>query len=269
MIADMYRRRMIGSGWASSGCFLIAGMLFLIWRPRTSDDWLAFSAILLAGAALAAGSVISRSKYEKVKNLQIPEESVPLKEWGHMVIKRDLAFLPQLLLFHKDGRLVGTVRAIKPPLYILPLSVLLKDSLIFLFPLNYEIQSPDGRTLLTLRRRGLKQSVVTILDTDGQTLGKYVQEDFKSLINVSGMLYGPREDRILSVKVKGLSGDLVISGEDGIPLARFANGFFPHNNTELFRDFDNDIVHLSEDLAEDRKKLLIGTVSYLFLERSK
>ncbi len=36
---------------------------------------------------------------------------------------------------------------------------------------------------------------------------------------------------------------------------------------KLFRDMDNDIVEVSNQLSEQYKRLLFGTIGYLFIQR--
>ncbi|MBS7428622.1 hypothetical protein KM914_05260 [Virgibacillus pantothenticus] len=42
----------------------------------------------------------------------------------------------------------------------------------------------------------------------------------------------------------------------------YANGY-----RKLFRDMDNDIVKVSNQLSEQHKRLLFGTIGYLFIQR--
>ncbi|WP_281657845.1 hypothetical protein [Halobacillus sp. Cin3] len=70
------------------------------------------------------------------------------------------------------------------------------------------------------------------------------------------------------MQASGLSGDFTLKDETGHTWAHFYNGRFHVEYTRIFRDIDNDIVELSDTLTKENKTLLLGTIGFLFIERS-
>ncbi|WP_240377059.1 hypothetical protein [Bacillus piscicola] len=269
MIASMYQRRMKAAFIISIVIFLIAVGVILIDWPDSSDDWLTIFSIGMVGLFMGTIAFSSRKKYIDVKDIHIPRGSTSVMELDHLVLKKDVGFFPRLLLFEKQGRFIGTVKPLKIPYLLYPVSLVLRDSLIMMLPISYGVFSNDDSVMLTLKRRGIKQSTVTVKDTQGERLGEYVQKDFKSLVKVQGELRDASGEIILPVEIKGFSGDFTLKDKEGRQWAHFYNGYFPHEYTKVFRDVGNDIVDLKDDLPENHKILLVAMISYVFLERSQ
>lgn len=115
----------------------------------------------------------------------------------------------------------------------------------------------------------MKKSIVTVKNVHGRKLGEYVQEDWKSLVNIKGVLRDADDKLILPVKVKAFSCDFTLTDSEGRQWARFYNGYFPHEYTNIFRDVYNDIVELSDNLSKHHKMLLIAMIGFLFLQRNQ
>ncbi|WP_091664191.1 hypothetical protein [Alteribacillus iranensis] len=269
MIASMYDRRAKAAWLVTAVIFLITVIILLIDWPDSSNDWGTIASIGFVGLAMAGVAMSSRSKYNEVKDIHIPETAKSIMELDHLVLKKDVGFFPRLLLFEKQGHYVGTVKPLHIPFFLYPVSFLLRDSLIMMIPLRYGVFSYDGTLLFTLKRTGMKDSRVHIYDPNGENIGVYVQEDFRSVTKVKGRLKDEEGQVILPVEMKGFSGDFSLFDEDGEQWAHFYNGYFPHTYTTLFRDMDNDIVDIKEDLSQKNKTLLLAMICYVFLERSR
>ncbi len=76
------------------------------------------------------------------------------------------------------------------------------------------------------------------------------------------------DEVVLPVKTSGFSGDFSLKDTNDHRWAYFFNGRFPHEYTGIFRDVDNDIVELSDDLSIEHKMLLLGMIGYLFIARN-
>lgn len=213
--------------------------------------------------------VISRSHYLKVKDIEIPHSNKQLLDLKELVIKKDAAFVPRLLLFEKSGGFVGTVEMTSIKWWMYPL--LLRDaSLLTVFPMTYAFLGEDGETRLSFRKTGwLKQSKLEIFNSENNMLGTYKQEELKALINIKGKLYNERQELILPIQASGFSGSFSWNDQQERRWAYFYNGMFPHEYTHLFRDMQNDIVELSEDIGKDNKKRLLAVIGYLFITRIK
>ncbi|MEK5270004.1 hypothetical protein NSR00_04000 [Aeribacillus sp. FSL K6-8394] len=269
MIATMYKRRMNAAFALSSIVMLIGISVFFIDRPDSLQNWLNLSSIGIVGLFLFFTGVSNQIKYNKVKDIQIHESKASLLELDHLVLKKDLGFFPRLLLFEKSGHFVGTIKPIRIAFIFYPMSLLLRDSLIMALPITYGVFSNKGNVLFTFKRKGMKKSIVTVKNVHGRKLGEYVQEDWKSLVNIKGELRDADDKLILPVKVKAFSGDFTLTDSEGRQWARFYNGYFPHEYTNIFRDVYNDIVELSDNLSKHHKMLLIAMIGFLFLQRNQ
>lgn len=269
MIASMYERRMKVASVISAIVFLIGGITLLMAWPHSTEDWLNVILIVLIGFTMLSIAISSRIKYRRVKNMDAPEATVSLLELDHLVLKKDVTFFPCLLLFTKHGHFVGTVKPKRPPFLLYPFSIFLSDPLLMMLPLSYGLFSSDGTMLFSFQRKGIKQSTVSIFDTKGKKVGEYVQEDFKSLVNIKGELKDKSGSTLLSVEMNGFSGDFSWEDEENRKWAYFYDGYFPHEYTTLFRDTDNDIVNLASDLSKENKTLLLGAICFIFLERKR
>lgn len=267
MIANLYKRRMQIAFILSTIIFVIGIVVLFADQPKSADDWLNVLSIAFIALFMLIVALSSQNKYKRVKNIEIPQSERSILELDHLVLKREISFFPKLLLFEKDGRFIGTVKPIHIPLHYYVINLFLKNSFITLFPMTYGIFTND-QLLVSFKRRGMKKSVVTIKNVQNEPIGEYVQEDFKSLLNIKGKLKDAFGNTILSTNIKGFSGDFTLIDADGHTWAHFYNGYFPHHYTNLFRDMQNDIVVLSDDLDENYKRPLLAMICFLFLVRN-
>ncbi|MCA1011346.1 hypothetical protein [Halobacillus halophilus] len=267
MIADMYKRREKLAYSLTGVLILVMAGYLLLNRPETSQEWLEAAVLLVPVIFMVMIAASSRHKYNKVKDLSIPESSGSLLEADHVVWKADSGKLPRLLAFEKNGAYFGMLKTEKLPWWLYPL-VFYRKSFLSLAPSTYSFYTKDGDKLFSFTRNGFKETKVTIFNQEGHHAGTYIQEEFKSLFQVKGEIMDEDEQRVLSVKASGTTGDFSLSDEEGHRWAHFYNGRFPHEYTELFRDVDNDIVELSNELSWKNKQLLLAVVSFLFINRS-
>ncbi|ELK46007.1 hypothetical protein [Halobacillus sp. BAB-2008] len=268
MLATMYKRREKLAALLS--VILLAVLsVYVLWRPPgTAEQWLNIAVFALPLLFMGSMVVSSRQKYNKVKKVEVPESNNSLSEVDHLVLKGDAGWFPRLLIFEKNGAYLGGWKLDKAAWWVRPL-ILYRKSVLSFFPATFGFYSNTGERILSWSRKGFKDTVVTIYDRDGETLGSYIQKEFKSLVHIKGELRGTDGNKLLSVQVSGFSGDFNLVDEEGRCWADFYNGRFPHEYTELFRDIDNDIVGLSGQLREDEKQLVIGAVGFLFMERQQ
>lgn len=104
---------------------------------------------------------------------------------------------------------------------------------------------------------------MTVHNPQGEKMGKFVQEDLKSIINIKGELEDIAGNVLLPVTIKGFSGDFTLTDDEGQQWAHFYHGYFPHD------DMHNDIVKLPHDLEEEQQGLLLAIICFLFLVRNK
>lgn len=269
MIAMMYKRRMTAAFVLFAIVMIIGMTVFFIDRPDSEKDWLNLASIGFVGLFLFLIGVSSRQKYIKVKEIQIHDSKASLLGLDHLVLKKDVDFFPRLLLFEKSGHFLGTIKPIRIPFILYPICLLGRDSLVTMIPITYGVFLNKGNVLVTFKRKGIKRSIVTVKNVSGDKLGEYVQEDFKSLLNIKGELRDADGHVILPIKVKGFSGDFTLIDAEGRKWARFLKGYFPHEYTNIFRDMYNDIVELYDNVPIHHKMLLIAMIGFLFLERSQ
>ncbi|RSL32878.1 hypothetical protein D7Z54_12690 [Salibacterium salarium] len=269
MIVSMYLRRMKIANRITIVIFLIGISMLLIDWPDSSDDWFNLILICIVGLFMASIAYSSHKKYVDVKNSHIPESARSVTELNHLVLKKEVALFPRLLLFEKNGHFIGFVKPLQIPFLFYPISLLLRDSLIMILPISFAVFNSNNHVLFSFRRKGVKQSTVTIRNRSGERIGEYVQDHFKKLMNIQGRLKNAQGDVILPVETEGLAGDFTLTDNQGRQWAHFYDGYFPHEYTHLFRDTDNDIVDLTDDLNETNKMLLIAMISFMFLERSR
>jgi hypothetical protein len=267
MIAEMYKRREKLSYIAFIALVLIGTGFVLYTSPSSTGDWLEsvvlfFPALMMVGIAIA-----SRIKYQKVKDVAIPVSNTNIVNLNHIVIKKDAAWLPKMLVFEKSGAFIGTFQIKRIPWWAYPIFIY-KSSMITFFPIEMVFTSNKGEIVFSCRRKGFKQSIVDILSAGDEHVGSYIQEEFKSLVNIKGELRDRDGDLLLNVKSSGFTGDFTLNDGDGHLWARFYNGRFPHEYTTIFRDVYNDMVEMSDRLSEKHKILLLGMVGYLFLNRN-
>ena len=147
---------------------------------------------------------------------------------------------------------------------------LLNESILELFPLTYGFIAYNEEIKFTYRKQGwLKRVRLTIFDKDNKEIGKYIQEEFKTLFHIKGNLLNEQGKLILNLKASGFSGDFSWNDESGKRWAYFYNGRFPHENSDIFRDTRNDIVELASTLSEEDKIRMLSVIGYLFMTKIK
>lgn len=267
MIAEMYKRRENMAWIFLVGTLVIVTAWGIFRTPKTTMEWIDFSIFLLPILFTIALIILSRHQYHKVRDVSIPLFTESLHSVNHMVIKKDVSFLPRLLLFQKDGRFVGTVRPIDLTWWKTSL-LLLNMTFVTILPLRFAIHTHDGKTIGTFEKRGwLRTSELKIFDQQHQPIGRYVQDEWKHLVHVRGQLFNEDNEVLLDIAASGFSGDFKWFDAEGKQLAYFFNGKFPHEYTHLFRDSHNDIVELAPDLSDDDKIRLLSVISFLFFNR--
>lgn len=267
MIAEMYKNREKLAYVFLAGTVLVSVGWLIFLTPETEQQWWEMLFFLFPLSLIISIIFISRSHYEKVKDIEIPHSQKGLLELKDVVIKKDAAFVPRLLLFEKNGVFIGSVEMMNLKWWMYPL-LLRGASLLALFPMTYEFISHDGNTELSFKKTGwLKQTKLEIFNAENQKLGTYIQEELKALINIKGQLYNEREELILPIQASGFSGSFSWNDQQERRWAYFYNGMFPHEYTHLFRDIHNDIVELSDDITEEDKVRLLAVIGYLFFTR--
>ncbi|MBU9674768.1 hypothetical protein KQ939_09325 [Planococcus sp. CP5-4] len=267
MLAEMYKKREKLAYVFLVGTLASALIFFIFATPKTPSDWVELLFFLFPIGLSIAIVLISRAHYKKVKDIEIPQSEKQLLELKDIVIKKDAALIPRLLLFEKSGQYVGSVEIAKTSWWVYPF-LFFASSLISLFPMTYKLASNDGTSEITFRKTGwLKQSKVEIFNKEQKKIGTYIQEELKALFNIRGVLYDEEEEAVLSIKASGFSGSFSWNDQQGRRLAYFYNGMFPHEYTHLFRDTHNDIVELAEDTADKDKIRLLAVIGFIFFTR--
>ncbi|WP_051302467.1 hypothetical protein [Salibacterium aidingense] len=207
MIAEMYKRRE-NLGYVFLG-FMI--LVFAGWPlfqpPETTGEWLEMLVFLLPLGLIFSIIFTSRSHYNKVKGLDIPNSKQLLPDLNHVVIKKDAGLIPRLLLFEKDGKFIGMMKPLHVSWWMLPFGMF-NESLFRLFPFTYGFISHDSTTQFTFRKTGwLKQVTLTILDRENREIGTYIQEELKALFRITGRLLDEKQEEIMTIQASGFSGD--------------------------------------------------------------
>lgn len=265
----MYKRRE-KLGYVFLG-FVI--LIIIVWSlfqtPETTREWLEMLFFLVPIGLIISIILISRSQYNKVKDVQIPNSEQQLLNLNHVVIKKDAALIPRLLLFEKDGKFIGMIKPLKIPWWMYPF-LIFNTSFMILFPLTYVFITHDGEAQFGFQKKGwLKQVKLTIFEQENKIIGTYIQEELKALFHIKGELFNEKGEPILSIKASGFSGNFSWKDEDGKQWAYFFNGKFPHEYTDIFRDTHNDIVELSDKLSKQDKTRILAVIGYLFMTRMK
>lgn len=269
LIAEMYKRReKLGYIFLGFIILVIIGWL-LFQTPATLGEWLEMLIFLVPLGLIVSIIIISRFHYNKVKNVDIPHSKKQLLDLDHTVIKKDVGLIPRLLLFEKDGKFIGVIKPLHIPWWMYPFCIL-NESLLELFSLTYGFISSNGEIQFTFRNTGrLKQLKLTIFNQENKKIGTYIQEEWKALFQIKGKLLNEKEEKIISIQASGFYGDFSWKDKDGNQWAYFYNGKFPHEYTKVFRDMQNDIVKLSNDLSKQEKVLLLAVIGCLFMFRIK
>lgn len=267
MIADMYKRRERTACVLLGLVLLLTAVSIVFMAPEGTEEWMETAAFLFPILLLMVIALSSRRKYNKVKDMEISDSRRSLTELDHLVIQPDAGLYPRLLVFEKNGAYIGMLKVDHLTWWSRPL-VAFRSSFLSFVPCTFRFYSNEGRPLFSLHRQGFKETVVTINNDREEKVGSYIQKEFKSLIHMKGMMKKSHGQEILSVHASGFSGDFTLKDETGHTWAHFYNGRFPVEYTRVFRDIDNDIVELSDSLPAENKTLLVGTVCFLFIERS-
>jgi hypothetical protein len=130
----------------------------------------------------------------------------------------------------------------------------------------YKRREKLAYNVFSCRRKGFKQSIVEVISSGAEHVGSYIQEEFKSLVNIKGELRDRDGDLLLNVKSSGFTGDFTLNDGDGHLWARFYNRRFPYEYTTIFRDVYNDMVEMSYCFSEKHKILLLGMVGLSIFE---
>lgn len=269
MLAEMYKRREKHSKIFLVFTLVVMGGFVILQPPETSAEWWELLFFLFPIGLVLTIMYISREQYNKVKDIHIPESEKDLLGLTEVVIQKEAAFVPQLLLFEPTGELAAVIK----PLDITwwkRLLLLVDKEVISLIPMTYGVFSQDGARLITFRKNGwLKQVKLTIFEGEEREIGTYIQEELKSLVHVKGELFDEEGNLLLAIKASGFSGNFSWKDEQDRQWAYFYNGIFPHEYTELFRDWHNHIVKVSDEISEDDKTRLLAVIGYLFMARIK
>ncbi|MDX8045835.1 hypothetical protein SH601_07505 [Gracilibacillus sp. S3-1-1] len=268
MIAEMYKRRERLALIIFFLTLIISGLFLLFNMPNTMNEWFEFSSILLLLLFMITIAGISRSKYEKVKDVAFPFSEQTLESMDHIVLKKDATFIPRLLVFEKTGEFLGTFQLTGLSWWQYPL--LLNEAFLSLLPIKMSFVTYQGDKVLTFKRRGIiKQTFLDVYDENDQFIGQYHQEELKSIFTIKGKLLDQNGQLILPVKASGAYGDFDICDQENHRWAYFYNGRFPHEYTAVFKELDNDIIELSNQIDSEKKKLLLAMIAYMFSTRQK
>lgn len=265
----MYKRR-VKFSWLFLIFILIAAAGFVAIQPPVTERerWELLFFLFPIGLVLSI-IFISRQQFNKVKDIQIPESQKHLFELKELVIKKDIAHVPRLLLFEKSGEFIAEV---KPVDIVWWMRLLLAAHPVFLsfLPMTYAFFSPSGERILSFsKKERLKQVELTIFDGEQGKIGSYIQEELKSLIHIRGEIFNAQDELILAIKASGFSGNFSWNDETDRQWAYFYNGIFPHEYTELFQDSHNHIVKLTDEISVEEKSCLLAVIGYLFMMRIK
>ncbi|KSU62935.1 hypothetical protein AS034_12635 [[Bacillus] enclensis] len=267
MIADMYKRRE-KLAYIAFITLVAIGAGFLFYTGADSvEQWMEAVAFLMPALMMLGVGIGSRSKYKKVKGISIPRSSRNILEIDHIIFKKDASWMPKMLVFEKNGSFLGSFHLTNVPWWA-RLFILLRSSSFTFLPVEIAFTSNKGDVVFTCRRRGFKQSIVEIYNTQGDFTGAYIQEEIKSVFTIKGELKDREGKCLLQVKSSGFTGNFTLYDRDGLLWARFYNGRFPHEHTEIFRDVYNDMVGMTNRIPENHKILLLGMVGYLFMNRN-
>jgi len=268
LIAEMYKRRE-KAGYVFLGIvvfFLLGWIVFQ--TPETVGGWFEMLVFLIPLGLVLSIIGISRSQYNKVKNFNIPDSLQQLTDLDHLVIKKDVAFIPRLLLFEKEGNFVGVIKPIHISWWKYPFFIF--HELAALLPLTYAFISSDRNVQFTFRKKGwLKQIKLSIFSQENKQIGTYLQEELKALFHIKGQLLNEKDEPVLTIQASGFSGDFQWKDEMGKTWAYFYNDRFPFEYTKIFRDTYNDLVKLSDSIPKQEKTLLLAVIGYLFVARIK
>lgn len=267
LIAEMYKRRE-KFGYIFLGIILLIILLWTLFNtPEAQVEWLEMLFFLFPIGLIVVVISRSRSHFNKVKDMAIVNSSQEIIDVDHVVIKKDVSFTPRLLLFEKEGNFIGMMKPLNIPWWMHPFQ-LFNESMLELFPLRYGFIDSNGEVKFTFHKQGwLKQVNLTIFDKENKEIGKYIQEEMKTLFQIKGNLFNEEGVSLLNIKASGFSGSFSWNDEGDKQWAYFYNGKFPHENTDLFRDTKNDIVELSNTLSKENKIRLLSVIGYLFMTR--
>lgn len=269
MLAEMYKKRERLAYFFLAATLLVVAAWMILQTPRSTGEWLEMLLFLVPIGLIASVIFISRAHYNKVKDIRIPQSEKSLLDTKEIVIKRDAAMIPRLLLFEKSGQHLGSVELAGVSWWMYPF-FMLDASLVALFPMTYKFIDCDGNSQIVFRKTGwLKRAEVEIFNRANEKVGMYIQEELKAIVHIRGILYNTENEQLLSIKASGFSGSFSWNDLQGKRWAYFYNGMFPHEYTHLFRDIQNDIVELSDDLSDEDKIRLLSVIGYIFFTRIK
>ncbi|WP_058308105.1 hypothetical protein [Gracilibacillus massiliensis] len=266
MIASLYKRREKLAYIILLVLFVLISSFIIFDTPSTVNEWLEVLLALFPFAFILVLAVMSRHKYNQLKDIDIPYSELSLVDLNHLVLKKDATVLPQLLCFEKQGNFVGTLKTISLTWWYYPVAVFSNAMLSFL-PTTMGFYTHDEELLFYFKRKGLKVTRLFIYDHNNHFLGSYVQNDFKNVINTKGKLFDEEDKLLLKIKVSGMSGDFDLRDDNNHRWAYFYNGKFPHEYTDVFKELNNDMVEISKELTVEKKILLLAIISYLFTFR--
>lgn len=269
MLAEMYKRREKHSRLLLIFTVAVMGGFVILKTPETSGEWWELMIFLFPIGLILSILFISRQQYNKVKDIPIPESDKALLDLKEVVIQKDAALHPKLLLFEPSGELIAEVKPLDVVWWMRPL-LAVDPVFVTIFPMTYGFFSQTGERLITFRKKGwLKQTELTIFEGEQRKIGTYIQEELKALIHVKGELFDEQGNSLLAIKASGFSGNFSWNDAQGKQWAYFYNGIFPHEYTELFQDSHNHIVKLSDEISADDKIRLLAVIGYLFMMRIK
>lgn len=264
----MFKRREKMTYMALVLLLCLSGAFLAFNTPESNSEWVDVLALLVPVLFMGFIALNSRKKYKEVKDIVFPQSPSSLIDCNHLILKQHASMIPTLLSFEKDGSFIGMYQLDDIKWWMYPL-VLFQSSLLSFFPHKIAFFSNDGNKVFSFRREGIKKTKVTIFDSEDNVIGTYEQKEFKSIVNLKGELKDESGSLILPVKISGFSGDFHLKDEEGKRWAYFYNGRFPHEYTTIFKDMDNDIVEVSDQLSEKKKTLLLSLIGFVFLERSQ
>ncbi|SHM40260.1 hypothetical protein [Gracilibacillus kekensis] len=266
MIASLYKRREKLAYIILLVLFVVISSFIIFDTPSTINEWLEVLLALFPCAFILVLAVLSRHKYNQLKDSEIPYSELSLVDLHHLVLKNDARVLPQLLFIEKQGNYVGTLKTIYLPWWYYPVAAF-SNVMLSLLPVTMGFYTHDGELLFYFKRKGVKVTRLFIYDHNNHFLGSYVQNDFKNVINTKGKLFDEEDKLLLKIKVSGMSGDFDLRDDNNHRWAYFYNGKFPHEYTHVFNELNNDMVEISKELTIEEKMLLLSIIGYIFTFR--
>ncbi|UFJ40738.1 hypothetical protein LOK74_22550 [Brevibacillus humidisoli] len=246
---------------------IIVGLLILE-PPQDGEGWANIAGISLAALFFLVLAVREKQRARHTAETVVEKSERHLLQADRLIVKKTAGFLPQYWLFYANGKYLARIAVQRVPWYAYLLQLVPNLTVHLWLPLTYTIRDHDDKPIGSFRNNARMKLEVAIFDAEGQKIGIYKQNDWKTVLTFQGVLEDAQGRPLLKAKSSGFTGDFSITDEEGKQWAVFRYGWVPVEQQQLFKDYNNPYIEIDDDLSANERLMLLAMISTWFARKS-